>query len=108
MPRIVHIQGKRGAWTAEVEGRQLAVLHSSWRQGASGYHDPMEGVKLDGKRYRDLVDALKTYDLAVVQRDAGENLDRDGYVGVFRFKDLEIGPGGEISLILTERFADHR
>ena len=108
MPRIVHIQGKRGAWTAEVEGRHLAVLHSTWRQGPSDYHDPMLGVRLDGKRYGDLVDALKAHDLVVVQKDAGENLDRAGYVGVFRFKDLLIGTRGEISLTLTERYADHR
>ncbi|MBP6737216.1 MAG: hypothetical protein KA139_07245 [Rhodobacteraceae bacterium] len=108
MPRQVHIVGARGDWTAEVEGRRLAVIHSCWRQGATGYHDPMSGANITGKRYDDFLDALKSHDLVVVQRDVPGSFARDGYVGVFRFKGLEIGPKGEISLTLVERYADHK
>lgn len=52
----------------------------------------------------------KSHDLVVVQRATFLAVLRalDGYVGVFRFKGLEIGPKGEISLTLVERYADHK
>ena len=108
MPRHVHIVGARGDWTAEVEGRRLAVIHTCWRQGLTGYHDPMEGANTTGKRYSDFVDALKSNDLVVVQRDVPGSFARDGYVGVFHFKDLNIGPAGDVSLTLVARYADHK
>jgi hypothetical protein len=102
----VHIVGARGDRTAEVEGRRLAVIHSSWREGLTGYHDPMTAAKTDGRRYRDLLSALRAHDLVVVQRDAPGGLERDGYVGVFRFRDLAVGDDGAIRLTLVERYAD--
>ncbi len=68
----------------------------------------MSGANITGKRYDDFLDALKSHDLVVVQRDVPGSFARDGYVGVFRFKGLEIGPKGEISLTLVERYADHK
>ena len=108
MLRRLHIVGARGDWTADVEGRRLAVIHSRWRHGASGYHDPMAGAATAGKRYADFVQALKTNDLVVIQRDGPGGLARDGYVGIFRFADLLIGSAGDISLTLVERYAEHK
>ena len=108
MLRRLHVVGARGDWTAEVEGRRLAVIHTCWRQGPNGYHDPMEGANTAGKRYADFVEALKANDLVVIQRDVPGSFARDGYVGIFRFKDLLVGPLGEISLTLTERYAEHK
>lgn len=68
----------------------------------------MIGADIAGKRYADFVEALRSNDLVVVQRDVPGGLARDGYIGVFRFKDLMIGPDGAISLTLVERYADHR
>ncbi len=48
----VKITGAHGDWTAEVEGRRLAVLHNTWWQPPNAYHDPMNDVKFDGKRYK--------------------------------------------------------
>lgn len=106
--RRVKITGARGDWTAEVEGRRLPVIHNSWRQGPTGYLDPMVGVKLDGKRYQTFLAALRASDLVVMQRDTPGELSRAGYVGVFHFKDLLIGEKGSIALQLTERYADPR
>jgi len=106
MVRRVHIHGLRGEWTAEVEGRRLAVIHTSKRKGVTGYHDPMVGAKIDGKRYSDFLVALQSQDLVVVQRDVPGTFDRDGYVGVFTFKDLSVSEDGAISLTLIERYAD--
>jgi len=108
MRRTVHVLGARGDWTAEVEGQRLAVIHSRWRVGRSGYLDPMDGANRDGKRYADFLKALQENDLVVVQRDVPGTFDRDGYVGVFRFKDLVVGASGQISLSLVERYADHK
>lgn len=102
----VKISGSRGVWTAVVEGRTLGVLHASWRRGATDYFDPMLGGDPVGVKFRDLVKALTESELAVIQRDKGEGLARDGYIGVFRFKDLIVGPDGSISLTITERYAE--
>jgi hypothetical protein len=106
MTRRVNIHGERGRWLAEVEGAWLAVIHTTWRQGATGYHDPMAGAKIDGARYTEFVQALRDHDRVVIQRDKPGTFDRDGYVGVFKFTSLEIRPDGAVSLILTERLAD--
>lgn len=106
MAHQVYITGKRGDWTAMVEGRRLAVLHASWRTGTTGYYDPMSGAKTDGKRYTDYMSALVGSELVVVQKDKPGTLDRDGYVGVFKYKDLVVGGAGEIKLTLVERYAD--
>jgi len=108
MRRTVHVLGAGGDWTAEVEGQRLAVIHSRWRVRRSGYLDPMDGANRDGKRYADFLKALQENDLVVVQRDVPGTFDRDGYVGVFRFKDLVVGASGQISLSLVERYADHK
>ena len=108
MPRQVHIVGARGDWTAKVEGRRLAVIHTCWRRGPTGCNDPITGANTTGKRYSDFLCALKTHDLVVVQRDVPGSFARDGHVGVFRFKDLFVGPAGEVPLTLVERHADHK
>lgn len=99
------IAGARGQWTADVEGVEMAVLHNSWRVGTTGYFDPMDGFGRDGKKHADLVRALEAGDIAVIQRDKSGDpaLSRDGYVGLFRFKDLEIGENGSIRLTLVDR-----
>ncbi len=106
--RQVHIHGVRGQWTAEVEGKQLAVLHNTWWQDrrSNRYHDPMQGVLREGARYLARIAALRMHDLAVMQRDGGPKMERDGYLGVFRFRNLVIGEDGAISLDLVERYAD--
>lgn len=105
--RPVKIVGRRGNWLAEVEGRLLAVLHSTWRIGGTGYFDPMLDVKLEGLKYRRLVEALDLHNEVVIQKDrAPDNFARDGYVGVFRFEDLRIGADGSIRLTLGEQTAE--
>lgn len=66
----------------------------------------MNGAKLDGKRYQEFVEALRNEPLVVMQRDVPGKFDRDGYIGVFTFKDLSIGKDGSIGLSLVERYAD--
>jgi hypothetical protein len=98
------IVGHRGQWTADVAGRELAVLHSTWRVGTNGYHDPMEKAKTDGAKHKRLTDALTANDVAVMQRDAADDgLSRDGYIGLFSYKDVEIGDDGSITLTLVDR-----
>lgn len=108
MPRRVRINGARGRWVAEVEGRWLAVLHHSLREGATGYRAPIAPEHPGQKRFQELVAALEGQDLVVIQRDRDpETLARDGYVGVFRFADLRLDLEAlELSLRLTERYAD--
>jgi hypothetical protein len=91
---------------AEVEGLRLAVIHNSARIGATGYYDPMTGVKTSGKRYQDFLTALHAHDRVVIQRDIPGTSFRDGYVGIFKFKDLAVAPDGAVSLTLTMRDAD--
>ena len=98
------IVGHRGQWTADVEGRELAVLHNTWRVGMTGYHDPMEGAKSDGAKHKRLTDALAANDIAVMQRDADdEGATKNGYIGLFSYKDLEIGEDGSNKLVLVDR-----
>ncbi|MCL4187644.1 MAG: hypothetical protein KJZ85_08550 [Rhodobacteraceae bacterium] len=108
MRRRVHIRGERGRWVAEVEGRWLAVLHQTFRVGPHGYRAPIPPEHPGQKRFEELARALHEHDLVVVQRDRDPvTLARDGYVGVFRFKDLRVDTdAGEMSLTLTERHAD--
>ncbi len=103
-PRAVKITGARGDWTADLEGERLAVIHDLWWTPPSAYFDPMEGAKLDGKRYNDFVDALRVHDIAVMQRTAKDgSFSRLGYLGVFRFSDFAVGADGSISLKIVER-----
>ena len=52
---------------------------------------------------------LRETDRVVVQRDKGQgSLERDGYVGVFSFKDLQVDPDGPIEMRLTARIASSR
>lgn len=106
--RFVKINGFRGRWVAEVEGRLLAVLHHLHRVPPDGYFGPIGDPRDIGtKRFRELEDALREHDLAVIQRDRdAETLARDGYVGVFGFKDLVIDHARGISLTFTEKYAE--
>lgn len=103
------ISGARGDWIADVDGERLAVIHDTWWTGRDAYRDPMEGVDLASKRYVDYVAKLGDTDRVVVQRDKGAgSLEREGYVGVFAFKDLLVHPEGPIELRLTARVANAR
>lgn len=108
-PRPVRITGARGDWIADAGGERLAVIHDTWWTGKDAYRDPMAGVDTASKRYTDYVAKLLESDRVVVQRDKGDgNLDREGYVGVFGFKDLRVHPGGPIEMRLTSRIASAR
>lgn len=106
-PRL-RIVGSRGRWTAEAGPETLPVLHATWWSPRTGdYCDPMAGVNLQGARYVDYAARLRQTDRAIIQRDADpDSLTRDGYLGVFRFVDLEIAAAGAISLKIVERIAD--
>jgi hypothetical protein len=107
--RPVKITGARGDWIADVDGERLAVIHDTWWKGKDAYRDPMKGVDTAAKRYTDYVAKLQETDRVVVQRDKGDgSLERDGYVGVFSFKDLLVDPTGPIELRLTARVASSR
>lgn len=108
MPIRTKISGQRGRWLAEVNGTWLAVLHDTWRVGPTGYYDPMEGAKLDGKRYSEFVAALRAHDAVVLQKDKEGSFEREAYIGVFGFTDLDVGADGAIRLTLTKRLADPR
>ena len=103
------IVGRRGRWLADAGGEALPVLHGNWRVPPDRYRDPMDGVDADGAKYVEYVAALRAGDRAIIQRDAGpDDLSRAGYVGVFRYADLEIGEDHSIALRLTERIASPR
>ncbi len=108
-PGSATITGARGDWIADVDGERLAVIHDTWWSGKDAYLDPMGGVDLAAKRYIDYVAKLRESDRVVVQRDKGDgSLEREGYVGVFSFKDLVVDPSGPIALTLTARVANSR
>lgn len=98
------IVGHRGQWTADVDGRELAVLHTTYRQGPTGYFAPPDPAN-SGAKFDRLRQALEGNDVAVIQRDAPDDpgLARTGYVGLFSYKDLEIGVDGSIRLTLVDR-----
>jgi hypothetical protein len=103
----VKINGVRGGWLAEVEGRWLAVLHHTLRHGPDRSRAPIRPQDVGTKRLHDLQVALRTHDLVVVQRDRDPvSLARDGYIGVFRFTDLTFDGDREFSLRLTEKYAE--
>jgi len=105
--KLVKITGERGRWTAEVEGKRLAVIHNTWRVGQTGYEDPMEGIDRNGKRFREYAEALRHHDFVVMQRDVGGgDLSRDGYIGVFSFDNLDLTEGAPVRLRLLDRVAD--
>jgi hypothetical protein len=107
--RPVTITGARGDWIADVDGERLAVVHDTWWTGRDAYRDPMVDVDLTTKRYTEYVEKLRGSDRVVVQRDKGKgSLERDGYVGVFSFRDLEIDPEGPVAMRLTARIANSR
>jgi hypothetical protein len=107
--RAVTITGARGDWIADVEGERLAVIHNTLWTGREAYRDPMVGVDLGAKRYVDYIAKLQETDRVVVQRDKGQgSLERDGYVGVFSFKDLKVDPDGPVEMTLTARVASSR
>lgn len=101
------VKAARGAWTAQVDGRQLAVLQQKWWAPPHRYHDPMLGDASEGPRYTAMLDALQAQNQVVIQRDRGEGATPvTGYIGVFRFEELAIGADGSVSLKLVERTAD--
>jgi hypothetical protein len=104
--RRVRITGERGRWIAFADGRWLAVIHSTWRRGLTGYLDPMTGAKTDGKRYEEYLEALQRESEVIVQKDKPGTLDRAGYVGIFTFRDLFVGDDGSVGLTLIARVAD--
>jgi predicted xylose isomerase-like sugar epimerase len=107
--RPVTITGARGDWIADVGGERLAVIHDTHWSGKDVYRDPMTGVDVATKRYVEYVQKLRESDRVVVQRDKGQgSLERDGYVGVFSFKDLQVDPEGPIEMRLTARVANAR
>ena len=108
MVRRVKITGARGRWVAEVEGRMLAVLHSTHMQPGGQLFAPFDDGDPRGRaRYEEFQEALRNHELVVIQRDrSATDFTRNGYVGVFRFSDLEIDYASGISLRLTERYAD--
>ncbi len=66
----------------------------------------MTAAKTDGKRYAEYVDALHREPMVIIQRDKPNSFERDGYVGIFYFKDLKVGEDSSIRLTLTARYAD--
>lgn len=103
-PPTKKITTTRGQWTADVEGRELAVLRSGRRVGTTGYFDPMAVAKADGAKFERLLAALAGNDVAVLQRDEEDApKSRDGYVGLFSYKDLQVGEDGSITLTFVDR-----
>ncbi len=86
----------------------LGVLHHLHRQGRDGYSAEIFPEHLNQKRFQELVAALEGNDLVVIQRDRdAQTLARDGYVGVFRFTDLNIDTENlRLTLRFTEKYAD--
>lgn len=108
MARRVKILGQRGRWVAEVEGRMLAVLHSTHMLADGAHFAPFDqGDPRGGAKYQEFEEALRSQDLVVVQRDtSATDFARKGYVGVFRFADLRIDYSEGVRLRLTARYAD--
>jgi len=104
----VRILGSVGRWTAEADGETLPVLHNQWWDVRSGtYLDPMEGVPQDRGKWPDYVARLRECDRAIIQKDADPiTLRRSGYIGVFRFADLDVREDGAIALKIVERLSD--
>ena len=93
----------RGQWTADVEGRELPVLHSSCREGTTGYFAPPKETR-EGAKFDRLRQALESNEVAVMQRDAShDGSSRDGYIGLFSYKNLVIGDDGSIRLTFVDR-----
>ena len=106
MAHLVRINGVRGRWVAKVEGKWLGVLHNTQRLGLDRYEAPILPEHIGSKRLLDLEGALREHDLVVIQKDENEtNLARNGYVGVFYFKDLIFDPDHGIRLTFTDRYA---
>ena len=103
-PPPMRIVGRRGEWTADVEGRELAVLHNTHRVGARSYVDANRADVAASEKQARLVAALIENDMAVLQRDAdAETRARDGFIGIFSYKDLDIGEDGSIRLTFVDR-----
>ena len=107
MPKRVSINGKRGRWVAEAAGRWRAVLRHTLWVGADRSEAPIMPEHVGDRRPGELEQALRENDPAVIQRDKDAvSLARNGYVGVFRFKDLIIDYKHGLKLTLTEHCAD--
>lgn len=105
-PRLVKIHGERGRWVADVEGKQLAVIHHTLRVPPNRYVAPILAEHVGSKRLAEFERALRENCLVIIQRDKDAvSLARDGYVGVFHFTDLKFDENSEMSLTLTDRYA---
>jgi hypothetical protein len=97
----------RGRWVADVEGRLLGVLHHTQRVGLDKYQAAILPEHLGSKRLAELERALRENEHVVVQRDKDSvTLARDGYVGVFTFKDLVFDPDEGLKLTFTGKYAE--
>ncbi|WP_299873081.1 hypothetical protein [uncultured Sulfitobacter sp.] len=106
-PKLVKIVGSIGSYTADVDGCQLGVIHQTFYRPDGSYRHPFLKADFESFKVQNLISALKKYDLVVMQRDKDpETLARDGYVGVFRFKDFAADPDNGLSLKITARYAD--
>ncbi len=102
----VNIHPERGRWVPEVEGKWLANLHSSFRVGLDRYEAPIRPEDWGTKRLGELERALKENEPVVVRKDKGpDDLSRDGYIGVFRFKDLIFDAEQGLKLTFVARYA---
>ena len=104
----VKVTGSIGRWTAEADGETLPVLHSQhWDVRSGNYLDPMKGVSKDRGKWPDYVARLHECDRVIIQKDTDpDTLRRDGYIGVFRFTNLDVREDGSIALRIIERLAD--
>lgn len=107
------IKGVRGKWTAEYEGLTLPVIHNlrvTWTDRPPTYSDDFDQAR-KGKSAADWVAAFDNPNQwVIVQRgvkdaDGNETRERDGYVGVFKFANLDLKDGFGCDLNLVDRIA---
>lgn len=95
--------GRHGSWFASVNDEILPCIHNYWFK-AGVYDDPNCDPK--GKKWSDLIDALRTKKRAVVTldkpKDDGKGFDREGYIAVFSIDDVEVD-GTHLRLRLVDR-----
>ena len=98
------IVGRRGQWTARVNGRDLAVPHHPIRRDRPDHVEPYDPACLYGAEYPGPAEALHAHDDAVMQRDrSADDLSRDEDAEVFRFGTPRISDDGLIESLITGR-----
>lgn len=108
LPRVT-VKGSRADWIAAAGADRLPVIHDTWYGKAGAYHDPMTDADQEGKYYKAFVTLLGQTDRVIMQRDKTPgSQERDGYIAVFKFQDLELHEDGAVTLKVTERVADIR